>query len=172
MTNAPDPIALAQALIRCESVTPKEAGALTVLQDVLARDDYVLSGLVDLDYLEREGLSKINAPFAAAFKIYLRIRTKASHAAHRDLEAAFDFAFHLSVYRQSGFTGGLDRLKLNGRIAIDQGRQLPDAILHRQKEGLYILTFLYAQRTIFFPELCQVNNSFAFSADINIHKIP
>lgn len=35
MTIAPDPIALAQALIRCESVTPKEAGALTVLQDVL-----------------------------------------------------------------------------------------------------------------------------------------
>ena len=32
---APDPVALAQALIRCESVTPKEAGALTLLQDVL-----------------------------------------------------------------------------------------------------------------------------------------
>ena len=30
--SAPDPVALAQALIRCESVTPIEAGALTLLQ--------------------------------------------------------------------------------------------------------------------------------------------
>jgi len=30
-----DPVTLAQALIRCESVTPKEAGALTLLHDVL-----------------------------------------------------------------------------------------------------------------------------------------
>ena len=35
MTNAPDPVALAQALIRCESVTPAEAGALTLLQQML-----------------------------------------------------------------------------------------------------------------------------------------
>jgi succinyl-diaminopimelate desuccinylase len=31
-----DPVALAQALIRCPSVTPEEAGALSVLEDVLA----------------------------------------------------------------------------------------------------------------------------------------
>jgi succinyl-diaminopimelate desuccinylase len=35
MTTASDPVALAQALIRCESVTPKEAGALTLLQGIL-----------------------------------------------------------------------------------------------------------------------------------------
>ena len=35
MTNTPDPVALAQALIRCESVTPAEAGALTLLQEML-----------------------------------------------------------------------------------------------------------------------------------------
>ncbi len=34
-TTATDPVALAQALIRCESVTPHEAGALTLLQSVL-----------------------------------------------------------------------------------------------------------------------------------------
>jgi succinyl-diaminopimelate desuccinylase len=34
-TTATDPVALAQALIRCESVTPQEAGALTLLQSVL-----------------------------------------------------------------------------------------------------------------------------------------
>jgi succinyl-diaminopimelate desuccinylase len=36
MTTASDPIALAQALIRCESVTPLEAGALTMLECVLS----------------------------------------------------------------------------------------------------------------------------------------
>ncbi len=35
MTTASDPVALAQALIRCESVTPAEAGALTLLEGVL-----------------------------------------------------------------------------------------------------------------------------------------
>jgi succinyl-diaminopimelate desuccinylase len=36
MSGTTDPIALAQALIRCQSVTPKEAGALTLLQGVLS----------------------------------------------------------------------------------------------------------------------------------------
>ena len=31
----PDPVALTQALIRCESITPAEAGALTLLQETL-----------------------------------------------------------------------------------------------------------------------------------------
>ena len=35
MTSASDPVALAQALIRCESVTPVEGGALTMLEGVL-----------------------------------------------------------------------------------------------------------------------------------------
>ena len=30
-----DPVALTQALIRCESVTPDESGALSLLQDIL-----------------------------------------------------------------------------------------------------------------------------------------
>ncbi len=33
--DATDPVALSQALVRCESVTPHEGGALTLLQDVL-----------------------------------------------------------------------------------------------------------------------------------------
>ena len=33
--TAPDPVVLAQELIRCQSVTPHEAGALTLLQDKL-----------------------------------------------------------------------------------------------------------------------------------------
>ena len=36
MTTASDPVALAQALIRCESVTPVEGGALTLLEGVLS----------------------------------------------------------------------------------------------------------------------------------------
>ena len=35
MHAPPDPISLAQALIRCPSVTPAEAGALTLVEDVL-----------------------------------------------------------------------------------------------------------------------------------------
>ena len=35
MTSTSDPVALAQALIRCESVTPVEGGALTMLEGVL-----------------------------------------------------------------------------------------------------------------------------------------
>lgn len=38
--NATDPVALAQALIRCPSVTPHEAGALTLLENVLAPTGY------------------------------------------------------------------------------------------------------------------------------------
>src|SRR5262249_48750774 len=34
---SPDPVTLAQALIRCESITPREAGALTLLQRPLER---------------------------------------------------------------------------------------------------------------------------------------
>jgi len=37
MAEAPDPVTLAQALIRCESITPAEAGALTLLQQTLER---------------------------------------------------------------------------------------------------------------------------------------
>ena len=38
--NATDPIALAQALIRCPSVTPAEGGALTLLENILAPAGY------------------------------------------------------------------------------------------------------------------------------------
>ncbi|MFA5954982.1 succinyl-diaminopimelate desuccinylase [Hyphomicrobium sp.] len=47
MTLIPtDPVALAQALIRCESVTPDEAGALTLLQNVLEPAGFVCHRLV------------------------------------------------------------------------------------------------------------------------------
>jgi succinyl-diaminopimelate desuccinylase len=40
MTAVPDPVVLAQALIRCESITPAEAGALTLLQETLERGGF------------------------------------------------------------------------------------------------------------------------------------
>ncbi len=47
MTLIPtDPVALAQALIRCESVTPDEAGALTLLQNVLEPAGFTCHRLV------------------------------------------------------------------------------------------------------------------------------
>ena len=36
MSTAADPVTLTQALIRCESVTPVEGGALTLLEGVLS----------------------------------------------------------------------------------------------------------------------------------------
>jgi succinyl-diaminopimelate desuccinylase len=47
MTLVPtDPVALSQALIRCESVTPDEAGALTLLQNVLEPAGFICHRLV------------------------------------------------------------------------------------------------------------------------------
>ncbi|CAA2136544.1 succinyl-diaminopimelate desuccinylase [Hyphomicrobium sp. ghe19] len=47
MTLVPtDPVALSQALIRCESVTPDEAGALTLLQNVLEPAGFTCHRLV------------------------------------------------------------------------------------------------------------------------------
>jgi succinyl-diaminopimelate desuccinylase len=43
---APDPVALAQALIRCRSVTPEEGGALSVLEDVLGPAGFACHRLV------------------------------------------------------------------------------------------------------------------------------
>ena len=37
MIELTDPVALTQALIRCPSITPEDAGALDVVEDVLAR---------------------------------------------------------------------------------------------------------------------------------------
>ena len=39
--DATDPVALTQALIRCESVTPHEGGALSLLQQVLEPAGFV-----------------------------------------------------------------------------------------------------------------------------------
>ena len=40
MSNTNDPIALAQALIRCPSVTPNNAGCLEILGDRLAQTGF------------------------------------------------------------------------------------------------------------------------------------
>jgi succinyl-diaminopimelate desuccinylase len=37
MTELTDPVALAQALIRCPSITPEDAGALEVVEGALTR---------------------------------------------------------------------------------------------------------------------------------------
>jgi succinyl-diaminopimelate desuccinylase len=64
MTQPLDPVACAQALIRCESVTPADGGALDVLQDMLGRLGFTCTRLpfqeagterVDNLYAERRG---------------------------------------------------------------------------------------------------------------------
>jgi len=72
MTTSLDPVPLAQALIRCESVTPAEAGALTLLEGVLVaagfechRVTFSEPGFPDVDNLyARLGTSGPNLCFA------------------------------------------------------------------------------------------------------------
>jgi succinyl-diaminopimelate desuccinylase len=72
MSSSSDPVALAQALIHCESVTPAEAGALTLLEGVLVAAGFechrvVFSepGFADVDNLyARLGTSGPNLCFA------------------------------------------------------------------------------------------------------------
>lgn len=72
MLDPTDPVALTQALIRCESVTPNEGGALTLLQDVLApagfacyRQTFSEQGAADVENLyARLGANQPNLCFA------------------------------------------------------------------------------------------------------------
>jgi len=72
MTSVSDPVSLAQALIRCESVTPKEAGALTLLQNMLEgagfechRMTFSAAGTPDVENLyARLGSGRPNLCFA------------------------------------------------------------------------------------------------------------
>ena len=67
-----DPIALVQALVRCPSVTPEEAGALTLVQE----------------YLQPLGFETWRLPFGEVDNLFARIGTGAPHlcfAGHTDV---------------------------------------------------------------------------------------
>jgi succinyl-diaminopimelate desuccinylase len=96
-----DPVALAQALIRCASVTPADAGA----QDVLA------------EALERLGFTVTRLRFGEIENIFARIGTSAPHicfAGHTDVVPAGD-----GNWSAGAFAGEVRDGVLYGRGACD-----------------------------------------------------
>lgn len=105
--KAGDPVALAQALIQCDSVTPHEGGALVLLESVLRSMGFT----VERPVFEAEGTPKVENLFA-------RIGTGQPH---------FAFAGHTDVvppgnadaWRHPPFSGAIEDGVLFGRGAVD-----------------------------------------------------
>jgi len=97
-----DPIDLAHQLIRCASVTPADAGALRILQDIL----------------EEMGFSCTRYPFGEVDNLYARLGTSAPN---------FCYAGHVDVvpvgeatqWRHNPFGGEIEDGKIWGRGAAD-----------------------------------------------------
>ncbi|PPC79782.1 MAG: succinyl-diaminopimelate desuccinylase [Hyphomicrobium sp.] len=108
MTFAPtDPVALAQALIRCESVTPHEGGALTLLQNVLEPMGFVC---------HRMTFSEPGTPDVD--NLYARLGTGRPHlcfAGHTDVVPVGDE----SKWTVPPFAGEIRDGILYGRGAVD-----------------------------------------------------
>jgi succinyl-diaminopimelate desuccinylase len=102
-----DPVALAQALIRCPSVTPNEGGALALLERVLAREGYEV---------HRPVFSEPGAPDVE--NLYARIGTGSPVfviAGHTDVVPVGDAA----GWRRDPFSGEIADGALHGRGACD-----------------------------------------------------
>ena len=108
MTLIPtDPVALTQALIRCESVTPREGGALTLLQNVLEPAGFLC---------HRLPFSELGTPDVD--NLYARLGTGRPHlcfAGHTDVvpignEAAWKFP---------PFGGNQQRIGNPSRLILD-----------------------------------------------------
>lgn len=108
MTLSPtDPVALAQALIRCESVTPHEGGALTLLQNVLEPMGFVC---------HRMTFSEPGTPDVD--NLYARLGTGRPHlcfAGHTDVVPVGDE----SKWTVPPFAGEIRDGILYGRGAVD-----------------------------------------------------
>jgi succinyl-diaminopimelate desuccinylase len=102
-----DPVSLAQALIRCPSVTPEDAGALDVLEAALTPLGFACERL----RFEAPGTKPIENLFA-------RIGTRAPHfcfAGHTDVVPPGDRA----SWRHDPFAGEIQNDVLHGRGAAD-----------------------------------------------------
>ena len=103
----PDPVALAQELIRCPSVTPNDAGALTVLENTLAPLGFTCHRL----RFEQAGTDPVD-------NLYARIGTGAPHfcyAGHTDVVPPGD----VSLWRHGPFEAEIQDGTLYGRGAAD-----------------------------------------------------
>jgi succinyl-diaminopimelate desuccinylase len=105
--NTPDPIALAQALIRCPSVTPADAGALGVLEAVLTPLGFACHRLK----FEESGTAPVE-------NLYARIGTQGPNfcfAGHTDVVPPGD----AKLWRHDPFAAVIDNGALHGRGAAD-----------------------------------------------------
>ncbi len=105
--NATDPVALTQALIRCESVTPHEGGALTLLQNVLEPAGFTCHRLI----FSEPGTPDID-------NLYARIgsgRPHLSFAGHTDVVPVGDE----KAWTVPPFSGEIRDGILYGRGAVD-----------------------------------------------------
>lgn len=105
--NARDPIALTQALVRCESVTPNEGGALNLLQGILQDAGFTCKRL---PFSEPETPDVDN--------LYARIGSSAPHlsfAGHTDVVPAGD----ITAWTYPPFGGEIHEGTLYGRGAVD-----------------------------------------------------
>jgi succinyl-diaminopimelate desuccinylase len=109
---ATDPITLAQALIRCESVTPREAGALTLLQTLLEDAGFTC---------HRMTFSEPGTPDVE--NLYARIGTSAPNlcfAGHTDVVPPGDETAWTKAPFAAEISGGV----LYGRGAVDMKSEI------------------------------------------------
>lgn len=102
-----DPVALAQALIRCQSVTPDEGGALQLMEDVLKPYGFECHRMT----MREAGTPDIE-------NLYMQIGSGAPHlcfAGHTDVVPPGDEA----AWRHRPFAGVIDGGELFGRGAVD-----------------------------------------------------
>ena len=126
-TDAADPVQLAQALIRCHSVTPAEGGALTLLESVLRPAGFSCHRL----RMREPGTPDVE-------NLYARLGSHGPHlcfAGHTDVVNAGDEA----AWSHPPFAGVIADARLYGRGAVDMKGGiacfLAAAIAHLQENG-------------------------------------
>jgi succinyl-diaminopimelate desuccinylase len=124
---AQDPVAIAQALLRCRSVTPAEGGALAYLQRLLAGAGFAV---------ERMTFSEPGTPDVE--NLYARIGSAAPHlvfAGHTDVVPPGEEA----LWKRPPFGGEIGDGELYGRGAVDMKGAIACAVAavldHLQESG-------------------------------------
>jgi succinyl-diaminopimelate desuccinylase len=102
-----DPVALAQALIRCRSITPEEGGALSLLAEVLAGAGFAV---------ERPAFAEPGMPeIANLYAVIGRGGPTLAFAGHTDVVPPGEAA----AWRHDPFSGAIEGDVLYGRGAVD-----------------------------------------------------